>query len=492
MTGKRRLEHLNFDNSYARLPESWFHSIEPQPLKHAHLISFNPRVAEHLDLDACQTQPQDLAHYFGGEGRLPGTQPLAMKYAGHQFGYYNPDLGDGRGVLLGEVVNQAGQRWDLHLKGSGKTAFSRFGDGRAVLRSSIREYLVSEAMYGLQIPSTSALCLVGSESYTQRLGMEPCAMVLRVTPCHIRFGHFEHFYYQKRIPELQQLLDYCLSRFYPQYQQAEQPYLAFFTEVARRSARLVAQWQSYGFVHGVMNTDNMSILGETFDYGPFTFLDAYDPSHISNKNDDTGRYAFFRQPAVMLWNLACLAQTLLPFIAREALESILEAFNDQQHTYELEIKAQRLGLHDCDAKAAELVTELWAWFKQEAVDVTRFLACLSQVPATELTTSVELMSFATQGKARLQAWLLAYQARLAQQSLPEPQRLAQMQAVNPRYILRNYMAEEAIRAATEGDYRLVNQLLALLRDPYRESSDLAHYAEPPPNWAAAICLTCSS
>ncbi|MBR9827406.1 MAG: SELO family protein, partial [Oceanospirillales bacterium] len=282
MSAGRTLNQLCFDNSYARLPKHWFQPMPVQPLKHSHLIAFSPVVARWLDLDPCRISPEDLVRRCMGETEWAGTAPLAMKYTGHQFGVYNPDLGDGRGVLLGEVVNAQGQRYDLHLKGAGKTAYSRFGDGRAVLRSSIREYLAGEAMAGLGIPTTRALCLLGSEEYTQRNGMEPCAMLLRVTPCHIRFGHFEHFFYSGQHDDLRRLADYCLERYFPELQSAEQPYLAMYREVLERTARLVAAWQAYGFVHGVLNTDNMSLIGETFDYGPYTFLDRYEPGHVAN------------------------------------------------------------------------------------------------------------------------------------------------------------------------------------------------------------------
>lgn len=497
----RNLDNLNFDNSYARLPESWFQRTSPKPLKHAHLISFNPRVAQRLDLDPCQVNPDQLVAYFGGLKPLPGTTPIAMKYTGHQFGHYNPDLGDGRGQLLGEVVNQRGERLDLHLKGAGQTAFSRFADGRAVLRSSIREYLVSEAMYGLGIPSTEALCLIGSEEYTSRLGMEPCAMLVRVTPCHIRFGHFEWLYYAQRHEELKQLADYTIARYYPECLGADNPYLAFFQQVQEKTAALVAYWQVYGFVHGVLNTDNMSILGETFDFGPFTFLDHYEPDHIANKNDDAGRYAFFRQPNIVHWNLACLAQALLPLVDRQLLESALEMFPQQFADQELIRRKARLGLlaqHPDDAKLTE---QLWQLFKQHRTDITRFFSRLSELsiserpiserPMTELSTE-SLKAFTERQPEAWSAWLASYQQRLGIEVASEPIRLQQMRSVNPRYILRNYMAEEAIREATQGDYRLVNQLLPILRHPTEDHDTLRHYQQAPPDWAAAICLTCSS
>lgn len=487
----RTLDKLNVDNSYARLPEHWFQRTSPKPLKNAHLISFNPRVARHLDLDPCQCNPDQLVNYFAGLQPLPGSSPLAMKYTGHQFGHYNPDLGDGRGQLLAEVINQRGERWDLHLKGAGQTAFSRFGDGKAVLRSSIREYLVSEAMVGLGIPTTEALCLIGSEEYTSRLGMEPCAMLLRVTQCHIRFGHFEWLYYTKRHDELKQLADYAIQRFYPEALQADNSYLAFYQMIQAKTASLVAYWQAYGFVHGVLNTDNMSILGETFDYGPFTFLDAYEPDHIANKNDDAGRYAFFRQPAIVHWNLACLAQALLPLVEREALEAELETFMSQFEVQLLQRRKARLGLLNTHPDDAALIEKLWNLFKQNRTDITRFFSAIADL-STEQLSIENLTEFTQSSEQHWDVWLKTYQQRIALEMASEPIRQQQLRSVNPRYLLRNYMAEEAIREATQGDYRLVNQLLPVLRHPTEAHPHLQRYQEAPPDWARAICLTCSS
>lgn len=487
----RTLETLNFDNSYARLPETWFQRTAPKPMKHAHLISFNPRVAKHLDLDPCRAHPNDLVRYFGGHDPLIGSASLAMKYTGHQFGQYNPGLGDGRGVLLGEVINERGERWDMHLKGAGQTAFSRFGDGRAVLRSSIREYLVSEAMFGLGIPTTEALCLIGSEEFTSRLGMEPCAMLLRVAKCHIRFGHFEWLYHSRRHDELKQLADYCVDRFYPHCRRTNNPYLAMFQEIQSRTAELLAYWQVYGFVHGVLNTDNMSILGETFDYGPFTFLDQYDPDHIANKNDDAGRYAFSRQPEIVHWNMTCLAQALLPLIDREQLEAELERFPKQFLEFELNRRKARLGLQRDDAQDATLTKRLWLLFKQNRTDLTRFFSTLTDLSVTEL--SVDRLAEFTQGSSQeWSAWLNDYGARVLKESASAPIRHQQMRSVNPRYQLRNYMAEEIIREATQGDYRTLNQLLPVLRYPSDLHVGMQEYQKSPPDWAASICLTCSS
>ncbi|NVK43544.1 MAG: YdiU family protein [Oceanospirillaceae bacterium] len=486
----RTLESLNFDNSYARLPERFYHRVDPKPLKGAHLISFNPEVAALLDLDACQVGPEALARFFGGHELLPGSEPLAMKYTGHQFGVYNPDLGDGRGLLLGEVVNAAGERWDLHLKGSGQTAFSRFGDGRAVLRSSIREYLAGEAMQGLGIATTRGLCLVGSDDYTMREGMEPCAMLLRVSRCHIRFGHFEHFYYRRMHDDLKLLADYCIERYFPDLAGDENPYRSMFARVIDSTAALVARWQAHGFVHGVLNTDNMSLLGETFDYGPYTFLDQYRPDYVSNQNDHQGRYVFRGQPGVVLWNLACLGQALLPLVEREDLEAQLQRFTALYESCELARFRDRLGLVQVETDDAALVDELKALMAEQRIDPTRFFRRLGDFDGGE--ASIAALMELWPDPSRLTDWLLRYRERLERESSDAAARRARMHAVNPKYILRNYMAEEAIRAARQGDFRPVNELMALLRRPYDEQPEFERFAGEPPDWAGAICLTCSS
>lgn len=481
------LDSLNFDNSYARLPEHFYHKILPEALPGSHLISFNPEVAVLLDLNPCAINPSELAHYFGGHAPLPGSDALAMKYTGHQFGYYNPDLGDGRGLLLGEVVNKQGQRWDLHLKGAGKTRYSRFGDGRAVLRSSIREYLVGEAMQGLGIPTTRALCLVGSEQQVMREGMESCAAVLRVTQCHIRFGHFEYFYYSKQHEDLTRLADYSIERYYPDAKNADNPYLAMYQQIAERTAYMVAMWQAYGFVHGVLNTDNMSILGETFDYGPYTFMDEYRPDFVSNHSDETGRYAFKQQPDIIQWNLTALAEAFLPMVGEDDLKAVLREYSHQFVAYRNQRLSARLGLVTSQAEDAGLIEALLTLFAAQRVDFNRFFRTLCDYQGDRK----QLYPFFFHREA-FDAWMDQYDVRLADEAASFPIRRQQMRSVNPKYMLRNYMAEEAIREANTGNYVPVNQLLALLRHPGDEHPDMERYAAAPPDWAGGISLTCSS
>lgn len=516
----RDLEALEFDNSYSRFPEHFFHRVNPTPLEAPFLISVNTEVAQQLGIAPNSLDPEQLAQYFGGHKDLPGTSPLAMKYTGHQFGVYNPQLGDGRGLLLGELIAPDNKRWDLHLKGSGKTNYSRFGDGRAVLRSSIREYLISAAMQGLGIPTTQALCIIGSQESAIRDGMpEPCATVLRVTECHIRFGHFEHFYYNQRYDDLRQLSDYCLKRYFPEYQDSDNPPLAMLQEVIRRSAYLVAQWQAYGFVHGVMNTDNMSLIGETFDYGPYQFMDAYKPHTISNHSDHQGRYAFQRQPDVMLWNLFCLAQCFVPLVADDNLEAkkLLEDALDHYHTlynrYYYGKISQRLGLHptvnpsfksnqtpqlttsseaEISREDQNLIDDLMTLLESQQTDMTLFFRLLSEQSIAQQQQALQQITPRPQA---FEHWLNRYHQHLELESLnsqEEEKRQQRMKQVNPVYLLRNYMAQEAISAAEKNDFTLLNQLLPILSQPFIYHKQLAQYAGPAPDWAAGICLTCSS
>lgn len=478
---------FNFDNSYATLPDHWFEKSKPTPLKDTHLISFNAPLAQQLGLNPCDWTPSKLVSAFTSDSLLEGLDPLAMKYTGHQFGVYNPDLGDGRGLLLGEHLSPDGQRWDLHLKGAGQTRYSRFADGRAVLRSSIREYLVSEAMHGLGIPTTRALAIFGSEQYTMRNGAEPCAMVLRVTPCHIRFGHFEYFYYSRQHDDLQLLADYVIERYYPEYQQAPNPYLAMYQEVVKRSANLVALWQSYGFVHGVMNTDNMSIIGETFDYGPFTFMDRYEPDHIANKNDHQGRYAFSNQPSMMQWNLAALAQSLLPLIPKEELEKVLEGYAELYfNAFYAQMRA-RLALPGSGLEHRELIEQFLNLLAELGGDLNRAIRLL--VEDQPLGDAIGILEGDSDA---FSDWLVRYQEAKESEPSNLNSRVETAKSKNPVYTLRNYMCQEAIRDAQDGDYRQVNDLLALVREPTKLSKSMAEYAGTPPDWAAGIMLTCSS
>ena len=308
------LDDLHFDNTFARLPEVFYRRVKPTALPAPYLVSFNEKAAELIGLDAKEAAKPEFVEYFTGNKMLAGSEPISAIYAGHQFGTFVSQLGDGRAISLGETINENGERFDIQLKGAGMTPFSRMGDGRAVLRSTIREYLCSEAMNALGIPTTRSLCITGSDAPVYRETVETAAVLTRLAPTHVRFGSFELFYYRGQYDRVRELADYVIGEFYPQFESAENKYLEFLREVISRTAKLIAAWQSIGFAHGVMNTDNMSILGLTIDYGPFGFLDEFDAGFICNHSDYAGRYAFDQQPMVGMWNLYKLAQTFIPLI----------------------------------------------------------------------------------------------------------------------------------------------------------------------------------
>lgn len=487
------LETLNFDNSFTRLPETFYSRVSPKGFQNPHLISFNEDVAALLDLNISEANKPEFVQYFSGQKILAGSDPIAMKYTGHQFGGYNPDLGDGRGLLLGEVLNAQGQRWDLHLKGAGSTPYSRFGDGRAVLRSSIREYLCSEAMHHLGVPTTRALCLVGSDEAVRREKIETGAMVLRVADSHIRFGHFEWLAHSNQHDQLKLFADYTINRHFPTLNDTHDKYVQFFQEVVRRTAKLMAHWQLVGFAHGVMNTDNFSITGATFDYGPFGFLDAYEPGFICNHTDQQGRYAWHKQPTVGLWNLNALAHALLPIIEQDALVAALRDYEGILIQHYSQGLRNKLGLQSNQPEDQKLTLGLLDLMAKNRVDYTKLFRDLSNHTVTHEHSRLRDDFLDRDG---FDAWYNEYRTRLEKENglTPESQaqRQALMKSVNPKYILRNYLAQVAIDKAESGDYSEVNNLLSLLRKPFDEQAERESYAQLPPDWGRGLEISCSS
>ena len=480
------LHSLNFDNTFARLDSKLFTHVAPQAIYAPHVVHFNPQVAQLLDLETSNNS--DLATYFSGAMPLPNSQPLAMTYSGHQFGQYNPQLGDGRGLLLGEVVNNKGERWDIHLKGAGKTPYSRFGDGRAVLRSSIREYLGSEALHGLGIPSTRALCIIGSKEPVQRETTETAATLVRVADSHIRFGHFE-WIFNNQPKLLKSFSDYVIQRYYSSCEHSPKPYANLLQQIVTRTATLMAQWQLVGFAHGVMNTDNFSITGCTFDYGPYGFLDAYQPSFICNHSDNTGRYAWNQQPSIGLWNLNALAYALSPLIDKEDIMAALQSYEATLlDTYYKGIKA-KLGLIEDDAQDNALAFDLLDILMKNNMDYTRTFIALSHINQEDIQCSLRDDCL---GRAKFDDWFKRYTQRLAQEKTTNLQRQQQMQATNPKYILRNYLAQIAIEKAEKGDFSEIDTLLMLVQNPYDEHPNYEHYANIPPDWGQHLEISCSS
>jgi uncharacterized protein YdiU (UPF0061 family) len=414
-----------------------------------------------------------------------------MLYSGHQFGVYVPQLGDGRAILLGEAINGRGERWDLHLKGAGLTPFSRDGDGRAVLRSTIREYLCSEAMHALGIPTTRALCIVGSDAKVYREQVETGATLLRMAPSHVRFGTFEIFYYRKQYELLKTLADFVISGHFPHLQAVSEKYARFFAEVVERTARLIARWQAVGWAHGVMNTDNMSILCLTLDYGPFGFMDDYDAGFICNHSDHNGRYAFNQQPYIGLWNLSCLAQALLPLAEKEALKAGLDAYTP---VFEREYRAlmrAKLGLAEERGGDDELIRDFLSLLQGSRADFTIVFRELGTFLSQPEMKNEHLREHFVDPD-RFDEWALRYRDRLQAERSRDADRQEAMNRVNPKYVLRNYLAQNAIEKAQQKDFSELERLFALLQHPYTEQPGMEEYASPPPNWGKHLSVSCSS
>lgn len=484
------LDTLQFDNRFARLGETFSTPVTPEPLEQPRLVVASSAAMALLDLPPAECHNPRLVDFCAGNAMWNGAEPRAMVYSGHQFGHYNPQLGDGRGLLLGEVRNARGEYWDLHLKGAGQTPYSRRGDGRAVLRSSIREFLASEYLAALGIPTTRALCVVASETPVWRERQETAATVLRLAPSHLRFGHFEYFYYTRQPEALRQLVEHALDCHFPACHASPQPAAALLREVVQRTAETVALWQAYGFCHGVMNTDNMSLLGLTFDFGPYGFLDEFDASHICNHSDDSGRYRFENQVPIAHWNLSALAQALTPLAPIDALREALALFLPQYQQHYVARMRQRLGLHTSEPEDRTLIETLLAVMQRGGVDYNLFFRTLGEKPAAE---SLHILRAQCVDLAGFDRWSASFLARVARQTaLPEPVRQARMNAVNPRYVLRNYLAQNAIAAAEQGDYAPVQQLHAVLSQPFDEQTENSHFAAPPPEWGRHLVISCSS
>ncbi|OZA27751.1 MAG: hypothetical protein B7X91_07530 [Hydrogenophilales bacterium 17-64-11] len=486
-----KLESLTFDNGFARLPEIFYSRVCPTPVPDPYLVCHSPQALALLGLDDSEIARPELIHTLAGNQSLPGMDALAALYAGHQFGHYVPQLGDGRAILLGEVKNAAGEGWEVQLKGAGRTPYSRGGDGRAVLRSSIREFLCSEAMHALGIPTTRALAIVGSDHPVYREEIETAALVTRLAPSFVRFGSFEVFYYRNQIEPLKRLADYVIARYYPELAARAEPYAELLREVARRTAELMADWQAAGFSHGVMNTDNMSILGLTLDYGPFGFMDAFDPGFVCNHSDSGGRYAFDQQPDVAAWNLTKLAQTLVPLLSVETASAAIGDYPRQFGQAYLARMAEKFGLAPGEDRVP-ILTDALQLLVQNRVDYTVFMRRLCDFDSSPDAVNPPLRDLFLD-RAAFDAWAARYAAALRQLGSADAERGQAMRRVNPKYILRNHLAEVAIRrAADHRDYSEVNRLHALLTHPFDEQPECEAYAAEPPDWAKQIEVSCSS
>ncbi|PSW21570.1 YdiU family protein [Photobacterium sanctipauli] len=491
----KTLTQLAFHNTYSTLPATFGTRVSPQPLDDPFLVSVNPLVCNMLELDPSDAQTPYFIDLFSGNDEHPSFDPIAMKYTGHQFGQYNPDLGDGRGLLLGEVLTSSGNKWDIHLKGSGLTPYSRQGDGRAVLRSSIREYLASAAMAGLGIKTTHALAVLSSCTPVYRERVECGATLIRVAESHLRFGHFEYLFYTHQHAELKQLADYLIQHHFPELnneQNDELRYAAMFSKIVTLTAKMVADWQAVGFAHGVMNTDNMSMLGLTFDYGPYGFLDDYNPGFICNHSDYSGRYAFNQQPSIALWNLSALGYALTPIISKEHIDAGLSRYQvDLQREYSHNMRS-KLGLVKRLKEDTDLFNQLFDLLSGQGADYTLFFRAISNIGKEELLTSTNLFVPLFSRIEPVEQWLQAYKSRLDAEEQNDEARLTLMNQHNPKFILRNYLAQQAIDAAEQGDYTMIEKLLTVLATPFDEHAELDDLAQRPPEWGKHLEISCSS
>jgi len=463
----------------------------PTPLPSPHFIAASSPAAALIGLSAVDLARPDVVDVFSGNKVAPRSQPLSAVYSGHQFGVWAGQLGDGRAITLGEIATPNGPL-ELQLKGAGRTPYSRMGDGRAVLRSSIREFLCSEAMAALGIPTTRALVMTGSPQPIARETMESAAVVTRMAPTFVRFGSFEHWASRDRDTELRTLADYVIRQFYPELEQAANPYKELLAEVTRRTARMIAHWQAVGFMHGVMNTDNMSILGLTLDYGPFGFMEAFDAKHICNHTDQGGRYSYANQVPVGHWNCYALGNALLPLIgepeaAEEALDVYRPEFGHQMDT----LLHAKLGLKENRDEDAGLFDRTFGLLQENHADFTLFFRRLGELRIDEPASDEPLRDLFID-RAGFDAWAVEYRARLRHEGSVDLARREAMHRANPKYILRNYLAQTAIEQAQNGDFSGVHKLLAVLERPFDEQPGNDAYAALPPDWASHLEVSCSS
>lgn len=480
---------------FAALPEGFHTRVVPDaPGAAPRLVHGNAAGARLLGLDPDRLADPDGARLLSGHALAAGYEPLSSVYAGHQFGQYVPQLGDGRAHLIAEVEGAGGRVWEVQLKGAGRTPFSRFGDGRAVLRSCLREYLCSEALAGLGIPTTRALAVVATGEKVPREAIEPGAVMTRLAPSHVRFGHFEFFHHTGQPDAVRMLADHVIDAHFPDAAAAgRERHAAWFGAVVARTADLIAAWQAAGFAHGVMNTDNMSILGLTIDYGPFGFLDDYDPGHVCNHSDHTGRYAFDRQPAIALWNLRALGHALTSLIDVDALKAALESYWPRFEESYAERMAAKLGLARRLAGDGALIEDLLSLMAGARADYTASFRDLADLVEGRdpMARARWAARFGAERLAGVSAWLERYEARLAR--APDPARPARMRALNPRYVLRNWLAETAIRAAEDaGDTAPLDEIMTLVQAPYEAHPASERFAAPPPDALKTLSVSCSS
>lgn len=458
---------MNFDNSYAGLPEEFYAAVSPEAVPAPEVLGWNGKLALELGLDSVSRDAAELAGIFSGTVRMPGSQPISMAYAGHQFGHFVPRLGDGRAALLGEVVTDTGRRVDLQLKGSGRTPFSRGGDGKSWLGPVLREYILSEAMHHLGVPTTRALAAVATGEMVYRESAMPGAVFTRVAASHLRVGTFEYFAARNDIEALRTLADYAIERHYPEVQDEKVPYTGLLRCVMERQAELVAHWMSIGFIHGVMNTDNTSISGETIDYGPAAYLDEFRFDKVFSSIDQQGRYAYANQPPIAQWNLARLAETLLMLdVDKAELEAVLAEFPAQYESRYLALMGPKLGLYDVQQNDSGLIADWLSYLNDNELDYT-----LSFRELAMRTHAVD--------EARFGSFETTWRQRISRQGRSPAEVASLMNSRNPLFIPRNHRVEQAISNAVGGDLRVFEELNRVLAQPFTEQLEFGHYAAAP-------------
>ena len=466
---------FNFDNTYIHLPKAFYTKLSPVPVPKPKMVIFNASLATDIGLDVSGRSSDAQAALFGGNNMPKGSEPLAQAYAGHQYGHFTM-LGDGRAIVWGEQITPSGQRLDIQFKGSGPTPYSRGGDGRAALGPMLREYIISEAMHALNIPTTRSLAVVtNGEKVYREIGL-PGAILTRIASSHIRVGTFQYAALQQDIEIIQPLVDYTIERHYPEIKEDHNKPLSLLKAVIEKQAELITHWMRVGFIHGIMNTDNMTLSGETIDYGPCAFMDAYDPGTVFSSIDHTGRYAYTNPPAMAQWNLARLAETMLPLFddetekATDMAEEAVNGFGEVYKERSLSMLRAKLGLFGARAEDENLITDLLDWMQRQDADYTNTFRDL---------TKEALPKGEPYDDETFKEWYTRWQARLAKNMEPLKFSLSLMRANNPAVIPRNHKVEQVLEAATNGDLQPLKDLLATLQEPYKTRSDLNPYQSPP-------------
>ena len=482
------LEDFRFDNSFAALGDGFSENRVPTGIPGARLVAFSADAAALIGLRPGEEMRPEFTALASGNALVRGMQPVAAMYGGHQFGVWAGQLGDGRAIVLGEVratsADGREEPWELQIKGGGLTRFSRFADGRAVIRSTVREFLASEAMHHLGVPTTRALAMAAGDEPVLRERVERAATVIRMAPSFVRFGSFEIFHYRKQHDAVRTRADYVIQRFYPACGAGDDRYARFFGAVVERTAVLMAHWQAVGFAHGVMNTDNFSILGLTLDYGPYGFMEAYEPGLICNHTDESGRYAFDRQPTIGLWNCYALAEALSSLLSKDELETALARYEPAYRAAFVGLIRAKLGIAGERDDDADLILAVFRLLEARRTDWTGFWRALSANDGAAIALLGD--------DEASRAWFARLAERLAGDVRPDAARRAAMRAVNPKYVLRNWVAQQAIEACEAGDDAVVRDVLGVLRAPFDEHPEHDRWAQPAPPEYRSLSVSCSS